>query len=64
MPDLRRVYPCTPPPPFPRRKYWVDPDPLMVPGFHAKAVAHRPPPRHDATPDLRDKVGDPALRPH
>ena len=40
----------------------MDPDPRMVPGFHTHPP--KPLPRHDATPDLRDKVGDPALRPH
>ncbi|GAX81859.1 hypothetical protein CEUSTIGMA_g13879.t1 [Chlamydomonas eustigma] len=47
-----------------KRKYWQDPEPEMVPGFHSKTSGFRHRPRFDATPDLRDKVGDPALRPH
>ncbi|KAG1661149.1 hypothetical protein FOA52_002524 [Chlamydomonas sp. UWO 241] len=45
-----------------KRKYWLDPDARMVPGFHKGPLT--PLARHSSDPDLRDKIGDPALRPH
>ncbi len=44
-----------------RTKYWAQPDPQDVPGFSEGAPLRRPL-RHSAVPDLRQDVGDPALR--
>jgi len=47
------------------RKYWADPDPRDVPGFHVPAgKPYVPRPRHKAVADLREKFGDVALLPH
>eukprot|EP00798_Chlamydomonas_sp_ICE-L_P027015 gene27015-2241_t len=44
------------------RKFWIDPRPQDVPGFHGLGPASRV--RHNAKPDKRDKIGDRALLPH
>lgn len=46
-----------------KSRYWLEPDPQLVPGFHGP-TGYRPQPRHNAEPDLRPDVGDVALRPH
>lgn len=44
-----------------KRRFWLDPDARMVPGFHTTSMLKQLP-RHNADPDLRRFVGDPALR--
>lgn len=49
------------------KRYWSDPDPWDVPGYDNHGAGGARAPRRakrSAVPDLRDLVGDPALRPH
>ena len=45
------------------RKFWIDPRPQDVPGFHSVGPT-APTPRHKSQPDKRKRLGDPALIPH